>query len=255
MIDPVDIEIYPNDELKHWGILGMRWGVRRYQNPDGTLTAEGKERYLKTDANGKQTLTSEGYEQFFNRENRQTKSYKAKSAALLSGTVAAGTTLGSLTPMGAGAGAALGSAIAIAGAFAATDQKLNRGLTNEGGKFFYDQKTGQLTDQAKKMIFDDTTFLTDLGARWITEQYDPAIHPQVKSSPEYKVRNLSRKMTHELNEYIAKNIIPICNDMPVNVYLEDQWNSDNRSKAGDAYFKYAEQLSKKYYDLAMKELK
>ncbi len=31
--------------LEHHGILGMKWGVRRYQNPDGTLTAEGRVRY------------------------------------------------------------------------------------------------------------------------------------------------------------------------------------------------------------------
>lgn len=34
-----------NQELYHHGILGQKWGVRRYQNPDGSLTDEGKKRY------------------------------------------------------------------------------------------------------------------------------------------------------------------------------------------------------------------
>ena len=33
------------DYLAHWGIKGQKWGIRRFQNPDGTLTEEGKKRY------------------------------------------------------------------------------------------------------------------------------------------------------------------------------------------------------------------
>lgn len=38
-----------HDELYHHGIKGQRWGVRRYQNPDGTLTALGRRRMEKLD--------------------------------------------------------------------------------------------------------------------------------------------------------------------------------------------------------------
>lgn len=42
--------LFSGSYLEHHGILGMKWGVRRYQNEDGTLTTAGKKRY-KTKTN------------------------------------------------------------------------------------------------------------------------------------------------------------------------------------------------------------
>lgn len=36
-----------NTELTHWGIKGMRWGIRRWQNKDGSLTKAGRKKYMK----------------------------------------------------------------------------------------------------------------------------------------------------------------------------------------------------------------
>lgn len=36
--------MYDENYLAHYGILGMHWGIRRYQNKDGTYTAEGRKR-------------------------------------------------------------------------------------------------------------------------------------------------------------------------------------------------------------------
>ena len=36
-----------SNELMHYGVLGMKWGIRRYRNKDGTLTTAGKKRLSK----------------------------------------------------------------------------------------------------------------------------------------------------------------------------------------------------------------
>lgn len=38
---------YSDEYLEHFGVKGQKWGIRKYQNEDGTLTEEGKARYGK----------------------------------------------------------------------------------------------------------------------------------------------------------------------------------------------------------------
>lgn len=45
-----------DDELCHWGIIGQKWGHRRFQNEDGSLTAEGRERYGVDEARSKSNV-------------------------------------------------------------------------------------------------------------------------------------------------------------------------------------------------------
>lgn len=63
------------NELYHHGILGMKWGVRRYQRKDGTLTPAGKKRAAKMEKNY-QELTGKNLK----RVNSAAKARAAKAA-------------------------------------------------------------------------------------------------------------------------------------------------------------------------------
>ena len=53
------------EHLSHHGIKGQKWGVRRFQNPDGTLTAEGRKHYGAVDGGSKRMARQ------FNRQMRK----------------------------------------------------------------------------------------------------------------------------------------------------------------------------------------
>ena len=48
--------MYDQNELYRHGILGQRWGVRRFQNPDGTRTTAGKKRERESDEGSKKHI-------------------------------------------------------------------------------------------------------------------------------------------------------------------------------------------------------
>lgn len=64
------MEYYPS-YLIHFGIKGQKWGNRRYQNEDGTLTTEGKRRYLD-DLKGLKNIRNKSREEFRQHASKET---------------------------------------------------------------------------------------------------------------------------------------------------------------------------------------
>jgi hypothetical protein len=67
--------------IKHHGIKGMRWGVRRFQNPDGSLTDRGRRKYGSVEAFNKARSTR-------NKVNRGAKIGRVAGTAIKLGSVA-----------------------------------------------------------------------------------------------------------------------------------------------------------------------
>lgn len=92
-------------ELYHFGIPGMKWGVRRYQNKNGSLTSAGKKRYNEDTANNEVQKNTTNYSKLTKKAGKEyTKTSGTKGKAI--GSIVGGV-------LGTGAGVALATKKAL----------------------------------------------------------------------------------------------------------------------------------------------
>ena len=84
--------VIANDELYHHGIKGQRWGVRRYQNSDGSLTSEGRRHYGFGERVANTTRKIRDYMTVKDENGKRHLSKKGKNVIIGAGVAAAATT-------------------------------------------------------------------------------------------------------------------------------------------------------------------
>ena len=123
--------------LAHHGILGQKWGVRRYQNKDGSLTAAGKKK-AALGAEGRAQILKEGEAKA---RNKRIQGSIAKGAAQIGGTVA-----------GAAAGALVGSTAGPVGTVGGIGVGISAGaaagkVTGKVVKALYNEKANAINNE------------------------------------------------------------------------------------------------------------
>jgi hypothetical protein len=138
-----------NNELNHHGIQGQKWGRRRYQNPDGTLTAEGRIRYNHDGTKRKLDYRHKENHKMhkkYNRDRAKKAIYRDTAIGMIAGTAAGAVyagPMGALVGMfGAGLGTEAVSAVANFGRNIVSNSKYKKvqladqaGLVKEGKKW------------------------------------------------------------------------------------------------------------------------
>lgn len=64
-----------SDYLEHHGILGQKWGLRRWQNEDGSLTEEGRVHYMKKNTKWAKKNYNKIYKEVYKKSRNELEDY------------------------------------------------------------------------------------------------------------------------------------------------------------------------------------
>jgi hypothetical protein len=139
------------DELYHHGVKGQRWGIRRYQNPDGSLTPAGKQRYLNPDGSYNAKYQKEiGSKQIQVIDGQKTylsdKQVRNRRNALIATSV-------------------VGAISAVSLAHVAYTSGKTRKIADEITKTYIDHKINKHERHGIHDIFEDEAYANNLGAK------------------------------------------------------------------------------------------